>query len=95
MRRANVFVNSVNSNYGSFGPRLLGFMLMRCFVCVGTTNAKQEPRNGLRLPSGGKEAVGAPYQFRAVLRCCVLKEIGKNTLGTFGNHHVYRAGQMK
>lgn len=78
----NVFVNSVNSNYVSFGRlcsvRAPHFMLMCYSVCAGATAAKRaRPANGLRLPaekSAMLDVHSAAYEFKAAERSRTLQE---------------------
>lgn len=56
----NVFVNSVNSNYVSFGQLhhmdVPDFMLMLCYVCVVATGCQTSPASKWALaPYGGEK----------------------------------------
>lgn len=80
-----MFVNSVNSNYVSFGQlchtRAPDFMLMCYSVCAGATTAKRaRPANGLWLPAEKSAMLNihsTAYEFKTALHSCMLKEIAE------------------
>lgn len=92
-----MFVNSVNSNYVSFGwlchTHVPDFMLMCCSVCVGAMTAKRaRPANGLCLPVEKVQCehtvYRTAYEFKTDPHYCMLKEIGKRLGEVNGNGFV-------
>lgn len=103
-----MFVNSVNSNYVSFGwlcnVRAPHFMLMCYSVCAGATAAKRaRPANGLRLPaeeSAMLDIHNAAFGFKMAVSSCTLQETGErlvkvNQSGLWEKDCVYPTMQMK